>query len=187
MTDASALKRGYVIQLDGQLFQVVECQLISPGNWRAFLDTKLKNLVSGGVVSRRFRTNERVEVQYLERKEFQYLYREGANYVFMDMESFEQHFVSEDLLGDAKNYLLENMTVIVEYCNGKPMNVIPPASVDLRVVETPAAVKGATVTNQSKPATLETGLVVQVPPFVEAGELVTIDTREGKYLSRAGK
>ena len=105
----------------------------------------------------------------------------------MDNDTFEQHFFGEDIVGDAKYYLMANITVTVEFCGGKPINLTVPSSVDLKITDTQAPLKGATVTNQYKPATLESGLVIQVPPFIETGEVVSVDTRDGKYLSRAGK
>ena len=187
MIDASAIKRGFVIRIDGQLMQVVDSSMTKPGKGPAYLVTKLKNIEAGGVVDRRFRTSEKVDVVYLDRKEFQYLYKDADNYVFMDMETYEQHFFGDDVVGDAKYYLTENVTITIRFCGGKPISLEAPASVNLKIVETQAPLKGATVTNQNKPATLETGLVIQVPPFIETGEIVSVDTREAKYLGRAGK
>ena len=170
---------------DGQLYTVVERDLNTPGNWRAILQLKLKNLKSGAVTVNRVRPQDKVEQAYLDRRQMQYLYKDGSDYVFMDNETYDQYHLSGDLVGDLMLYLKEGDNVGVVMYEGKPLSVELPATVELKVVETEPSVKGATAAAQYKPATLETGLRISVPPFVAIGEKVAVDTRTGEYLSRA--
>jgi len=148
------------------------------------VQTKLRNLRTGISFEHRFRSTDTVEKAVLEEQEFEYLYHDGTSYHFMNTETFEQIALDEEVLGDAVKFLIPNLRLKVVFYQGKPMGVELPPTVDLRVVETEPTVKGATVTAVNKPATLETGLVIQVPPFVEPGDLVRVDTAEGTYLER---
>jgi elongation factor P len=170
---------------DGQLYQCLDRDLNTPGNWRAILQLKLKNLKTGSITMNRVRPQDKVEVAYLEKKDFQYLYQEGEDYIFMDTETYDQFPLPEDLLGDQMKYLKENDTVKLTMYEGKPLDIELPATVDLKVVETEPSVKGATAAAQYKPAIMETGLKVTVPPFIGVGDVLSIDTRTGEYLSRA--
>jgi elongation factor P len=170
---------------DGQLYQCLDRDLNTPGNWRAILQLKLKNLKTGSITMNRVRPQDKVEVAYLEKKDYQYLYQEGDDYIFMDTETFDQFPMPKDLLGDQMKYLKENDTVKLTTYEGKPMDIELPATVDLKVVETEPSVKGATAAAQFKPATMETGLKITVPPFISIGDVIAIDTRTGEYLSRA--
>jgi elongation factor P len=178
------LKNGMTLELDGTLFQVVEFQHVKPGKGGAFVRTKLRNLKTGGVVERTFNAGVKVGLAIVERKEMQYLYRDGEHFTFMDMESYEQLPVDAGLVGDAANYLAEGSTAQVAVHQGVPIAVELPASVSLSITQTQPAVKGDTRTNAMKPATLETGYVVQVPLFVGEGERVKVDTRSGAYIER---
>ena len=182
----SQVRKGMVIVGDdGQLYTVVDRDLNTPGNWRAILQLKLKNLKTGSIAVNRVRPQDKVEVAYFEKKDFQYLYQEGDDYVFMDTETYDQYPLPKELLGDQMKYLKENDTVKLTIYEGKPLDMELPATVELKVVETEPSVKGATAAAQFKPAIMETGLKITVPPFIAIGEVLQIDTRTGEYLSRA--
>ena len=182
----SQVRKGQVIVgEDGQLDTVVERDLNTPGNWRSIHQLKLKNLKTGSVTISRVRPADKVEMAYLDRREMQYLYKEGDDYVFMDSESFDQYTLANEMVGELMLYLKENDKAHVVMYEDKALSLDLPATVELKVVETEPALKGATAAAQYKPATLETGLKVQVPPFVGIGEVIAIDTRTGEYLSRA--
>jgi elongation factor P len=172
------------IKLNGELYRVFSFQHITPGNWRGMVQTKLKSIKSGSIIEHRFRSEDRVEQAYLETHEVEYLYSDGSDYYFMNTESFEQFHMPAELLEDAIPYMIPNIKLMIEYCEGKSIGVALPASVELRVVSTEPSLRGATVSNVNKPATLETGLVIQVPPFVNEGELIRVDTTEGKDMER---
>ena len=178
------LKRGMTLDLDGTLFQVVEFQHVKPGKGGAFVRTKLRNLKTGGVVERTFNAGVDVGLAIVERHEMQYLYRDGDDFVFMDTDSYEQHHVPEPIVGDAAGYLTEGAAATVALHEGAPMGVELGASVVLSVAHTDPGVKGDRVSGALKPATLETGLVVQVPLFVDEGDRIKVDTRTGDYLTR---
>jgi elongation factor P len=178
------LKNGMTLELDGTLFQVVEFQHVKPGKGGAFVRTKLRNLKTGGVVERTFNAGVKVGLAIVERKEMQYLYRDGEHFTFMDVESYEQLPVEAAVVGDAANYMAEGSSAQVAVHQGVAIAVELPASVPLIVKQTQPGVKGDTRTNAMKPATLETGYVVQVPLFVEEGERVKVDTRSGAYMER---
>jgi elongation factor P len=163
----------------------MEFRHVTPGKGNAVVQTRLRNLRSGSSFEQRFRSSENVERVMLETQEFEYLYQDGADYVFMNTESYEQVHLSNELLGDMVQYLLPNIKVGVEFYQEEPMGVNLPGKVNLKVVETEPSLRGATAASQNKPATLETGLVVQVPPFIEVGELITVDTSYGKYIESA--
>ncbi len=184
MIAATQIKRGMTIKLNGELYRVFSFQHITPGNWRGMVQTKLKSIRSGSIIEHRFRSEDRVEQAYLETHEMEYLYSDGTDYFFMNTENFEQIHFSADLLEDSIPFLIPNIKIQVEFHEGKPIGLDLPASVELKVVSTEPALRGATVSNVNKPATLETGLVIQVPPFVNEGEVIRVDTNEGKYLER---
>jgi elongation factor P len=178
------LKRGMTLELDRTLFQVIDFQHVKPGKGGAFVRTKLRNLKTGAVVDRTFNAGVNVGLAIVERKEMQFVYRDGDDFVFMDTESYDQHHVTSGVVGDAANYLTEGATAIVAMHEGSAIGVELPASVVLRVAKTDPGVKGDRVSGALKPATVETGLVVNVPLFVEEGDLVKVDTRSGAYLTR---
>ena len=178
------LKNGMTLDLDGVLFQVVEFQHVKPGKGGAFVRTKLRNVKSGAVLERTFNAGVKVGLAIVERKDMQYLYRDGDALVFMDMETYEQVSVPVGVAGGAERYLSEGSSAKVAMHEGNPIAVDLPASLVLTVTETQPAVKGDTRTGALKPATLETGIVVQVPLFVETGERVKVDTRSGAYIER---
>jgi elongation factor P len=182
----SQVRKGMVIVGDGgQLFHVVDRDLNTPGNWRAQLKLKLKSLKTGAITEIKVRPQDKVEQAYLDKRQMQYLYQEGDGYVFMDVENYDQITLGKEWVGEQILYLKENDNVHVTFYDGKPISLELPATVELKVTETEPSVKGATAAAQYKPATLETGLKITVPPFIAIGEVIAIDTREGKYLSRA--
>jgi elongation factor P len=178
------LKRGMTLDLDGTLFQIIEFQHVKPGKGGAFVRTKLRNLKTGAVIDRTFNAGVDVGLAIVERRDMQYLYRDGDDFVFMDAETYDQHQVPSSVVGDAASYLTEGSTAVVPVHVGNAIGVELPASVVLRVMHTDPGVKGDRVSGALKPATLETGLVVQVPLFLEEGDLVKVDTRTGQYLTR---
>ena len=185
MATTNDLKNGMTLNLDGQLWGVVDFQHVKPGKGGAFVRTKLKNVLTGKVVDRTFNAGVRVEVASVDRREMQYLYREGDEFVFMDVQDYDQPRIPAATVGDAADYLLEEQTVTVAFNDGLPLYVELPASVELTVSQTDPGVQGDRSTGGTKPATLETGAQVQVPLFITTGEKVKVDTRTGDYLSRA--
>ncbi len=179
------LKNGMTLDLEDGLFQVVEFQHVKPGKGHAFVRTTLKNARTGAVVERTFRAGERVERAIIDKREMQYLYRDGADYVFMDNENFEQLHVGQESLGDASNYVVDGSTAILLMFGTEIVGIELPAAVELAISETEPGIQGDRVSGATKPATLETGLVVAVPLFINPGERVKVDTRSGEYLSRA--
>ena len=182
--NTNELKRGMTLDLDRTLFQVIEFQHVKPGKGGAFVRTKLRNLRTGAVVDRTFNAGVDIGLAIVERREMQYVYRDGNDFVFMDTGSYEQHQVPAEVVGDLANFLIEGSTAIVAMHGGTGIGVEMPASVALRVARTDPGVKGDRVSGALKPATLETGLVAQVPLFVEEGDRVKVDTRTGEYLTR---
>jgi elongation factor P len=178
------LKNGITLELDNGLFQVVEFQHVKPGKGGAFVRTKLRNLRTGNVFDRTFNAGVRVEQAILEKQDMQFLYRDGDDYVFMDTDSYEQMQVAPAALGDAAEYLIESMTAIIATYQGEIVSVEIPASVELTVADTEPGVQGDRVSGARKPATLETGKVVQVPLFINVGDRVKVDTRSGDYITR---
>jgi len=178
------LKRGMTLDLDGTLYQVIEFQHVKPGKGGAFVRTKLRNLKTGSVTDRTFNAGVGVGLAIVERGEMQFLYRDGDSFVFMDTATYDQHSIPEAVVGDLASYLTEGATAIVAMHQASAIGVELPASVVLRVSRTDPGVRGDRVSGAMKPATLETGLVVQVPLFVEEGDLVKVDTRTGQYLTR---
>jgi len=182
----SQIRKGMVVVGDdGQLYQVMDRDLNTPGNWRAILQLKLKNLKSGSIAMNRVRPEDKVEQAYLDKREMQYIYQDGDGFVFMDTETFDQITLPQELVGELMLYMKEGDKGQVVFYEGKPLSLELPATVELKVTETEPAVKGATAAAQYKPATLETGLKITVPPFVGIGESIAVDTRSGEYLSRA--
>ncbi|MBN1571452.1 MAG: elongation factor P [Acidobacteria bacterium] len=184
MIAATQIKKGMTIKLNGELYRVFSSQHITPGNWRGMVQTKLKSIKSGSIIEHRFRSEDRVEQAYLETHEMEYLYSDGSDYYFMNTETYEQLHLPAELLEDAIPFMTPNIKLEIEFHEGKIIGVEMPPSVELRIVSTEPALKGATVSNVNKPATMETGLVIQVPPFINEGELIRVDTTEGKYLER---
>jgi elongation factor P len=179
------LKNGMVLDLDGQLWSVVQFQHVKPGKGGAFVRTTLKNVLSGKVVDRTFNAGTKVDTATVDRRPMTYLYREGDEFVFMDADTYDQVHVPAATLGDASGYLLENTDVVVAVHQGTPLYVELPTSVELVVARTDPGLQGDRSTGGTKPATLETGASVQVPLFVSTGEKVKVDTRDGRYLGRA--
>lgn len=178
------LKNGMTLELDNGLFTVVDFQHVKPGKGGAFVRTTLKNARTGAVLDRTFRAGERVEQAILEKREMQYLYADGEDYVFMDTTTYDQMNVPPQALGDAAQYLVPQATAILAMHRGEIVNVEIPASVELAVAETEPGVQGDRVSGARKPATLETGKVIQVPLFVNTGDRVRVDTRSGEYITR---
>jgi elongation factor P len=183
-TSTNDFKNGMTLNLDGTLFQIVEFQHVKPGKGGAFVRTKLRNLKTGGVVERTFNAGVKVGMAIVERKDMQYLYKDGDNFLFMDLQTYDQIGVPAAIVGDLGGYLGEGSTAQVALHVGTPIGIELPASVVMTVVETQPAVKGDTKTNTLKPATVDTGLVVQVPLFVSEGERIKVDTRSGAYIER---
>ena len=179
------LRNGMTLELSDGLFQVVDFQHVKPGKGGAFVRTTLRNVRSGGVVDRTFRAAEKVERAHIDKREKQFLYRDGADLVFMDTETFDQANVSEAALGDAAQYLVVGASVTLQQFGDEIIGTDLPASVELAVADTEPGIQGDRVSGARKPATLETGLVVQVPLFVNVGDRVKVDTRSGEYLTRA--
>jgi len=178
------LKNGLVLNLDGQLWTVVEFQHVKPGKGGAFVRTKLKSVLSGKVVDRTFNAGVKVETASVDKRTMQFLYREGSDFVFMDMESYDQMHVPAPTVGDAANFLLENHDVVVAVHNNAPLYVELPSSVELTIEYTEPGLQGDRSTGGTKPARLETGYEIGVPLFITAGEKVKVDTRSGDYLGR---
>jgi elongation factor P len=179
------LKNGMTLNIDGQLWTVVEFQHVKPGKGGAFVRSKLKNVMSGKVVDRTFNAGVKVDVANVDRREMQYLYREGEDFVFMDTRDYDQPRIPAEVVGDGKNFLLEEQMVTVAFNDGTPLYIELPAAVELTITQTDPGVQGDRSTGGTKPATLETGAQVQVPLFISTGEKVKVDTRTGEYLSRA--
>jgi elongation factor P len=182
---ATRLKKGMIIKLDNELFRIHDLMHVTPGNLRGFVRVKARNLRTQTMTEQKLRSEDVIERATLEEKEMQFLYSDGDGFHFMDTESYEQIHMDGDTLGDAVGYLKPEMTIRVEFYGTEPVGIELPQTVDLKVIETVPAIKGATATNQLKPATLETGVVVQVPPFVGEGDVIRVNTDTGEYLARA--
>ena len=179
------LRPGLAVKMDGKLYVVTEVEHRTPGNLRAFIQAKLKGVPEGSTIEKRLRSGEEVEQVDLDRRDAEYLYDEADAMVMMDLETYDQFHLSHDLTGDATKYIKPNTQVSVLFSEGNPVSMELPKTVDLLVAETTPVVKGATATNQLKEATMETGLVTRVPPFIEAGETLRLSTSDGSYLSRS--
>jgi elongation factor P len=185
MIAATQIRPGMIIKFNNELHSIFSMVHRTPGNLRGFVQAKMRNLRSGSMIEHRFSSEDKVERVALDEQEMEYLYDDGEDYHFMNTETFEQMHLNKEALGDGVNYLVANMKVNIEFYEGKPISVELPPSVELTVVETEPGLKGATVSNVTKPAKLETGLIVQVPPFINEGERIRVSTSEGTYLERA--
>lgn len=184
MINATQLRTGMIILHGGDLYRVASVKHLTPGNKRGFMQTKLKNLRTGLGTEHKFRSEDRVEQATLESRSMQYLYGEGDFHTFMDTENFEQISLPAEDIGDLLPFLLPNQVLEIEFFEGKPVGMSPPSTVDLEVVETEPSLKGATASASYKPAKLETGVTIQVPPFIQVGDKIRVDPQEGIYLER---
>jgi len=184
MYSTSDFRKGLKIEMEGEPYIIVECQHVKPGKGAAFVKTRVKSLVTGNVLDINFRSGDKVDEPNLEQREMQYLYREGDDYHFMDQQNYEQLVIKKDQLGESADYLQENVSVKILFHNRKPLGAEVPIFVELKVVSTDPGIKGDTASGGSKPATLETGKVVNVPLFINEGDRVKIDTRNGMYVER---
>ena len=185
MIQATQLKRGMVIKHDNDLYRVVETQHKTPGNLRGMVQAKIRHLKSGSINEHRFRSVDMVERAILDETEMEYLYSEGDMHHFMNNETYEQIGLSSEVLGDAAQYLIPNIKLKIEMYEGRPVGIELPLTVEMKVVETEPAIKGASVSNVGKPARMESGLMVSVPPFIAEGDVIRIDTATGSYIERA--
>ena len=182
---ATQMRPGMVIKHNNDLHTVFSVEHRTPGNLRAFIQAKLRNLRTGAMFEHRFRSSDPIDKITVDQVKMEYLYQDGENHVFMNTENYEQLHLGKDVLGDAVDYLTPNLQISVEFYDDKPVGVELPQTVDLKIVETEPGLKSATASSVTKPAKTETGLVVQVPPFINEGETIRVDTSEGAYLSRA--
>ncbi|MBG6238097.1 elongation factor P [Mycetocola sp. CAN_C7] len=184
MASTADIKNGIVLNIDGQLWNVIEFQHVKPGKGGAFVRTKLKNVVSGKTVDRTYNAGTKIEIENVDRRDFTYLYNDGEAFVFMDVADYDQLTVPATVVGDAANFMLENQSVTVALNNGNPLYVELPASVVLEITYTEPGLQGDRSTGGTKPATVETGYEIQVPLFLEQGTKVKVDTRTGDYMGR---
>jgi elongation factor P len=185
MIAATQLRPGMVVKFNNELHTIFSMVHRTPGNLRGFVQAKMRNLRSGSMIEHRFSSEDKVERVTLDQQEMEYMYDDGEFFYFMNTENYEQMHLTKDLLGDAVNYLIPQLKVDVEFYEGKAISVELPPSVEMTVTETEPSLKGATVSNVTKPATMDTGLVVQVPPFIAQGEKIRVNTTDGSYLERA--
>lgn len=174
-----------IVKIENELYRVFDRQHVTPGNLRGFVRLKMRSLRTNTMSEQKLRSEDIVERATLEEKQMQYLYNDGEGYHFMDTESYEQIHLSSEYLGDSVGFLKPEMTISVEFYGEQPVGIELPPTVDLKVVETMPGIKGATATNQTKPATLETGVVIQVPPFISEGDMIRVNTETGEYQTRA--
>lgn len=179
------MKKGMLIKIGEDLFRVLDLQHVTPGNLRGFVRVRFRNIRNGSLSDQKLRSEDTVERAVLDERQMQYLYKDGDSYHFMDTETYEQMHMSAEALGESVNYIMPEATIAVEFYGSEPVGIELPVTVDLKVVDTVPGIKGATASNQIKPATLETGLVVNVPPFINPGDTVRVSTETGEYLSRA--
>jgi elongation factor P len=184
MIQATQLRPGMVVKFNNELHSVFSMTHRTPGNLRGFVQAKMRNLRSGSMIEHRFSSEDRIEKAILEEHEMEYLYDDGEFFYFMNIESYEQIHLTKDFLGDCVEYLIPQLKVTVVFYEGKPISVEPPQTVDMKVIETEPGIKGATVSNVQKPAKMETGLMVAVPPFVNIGDVIRVNTSEGTYQER---
>jgi elongation factor P len=182
---ATRLKKGMLVKIEQDLFRVLELQHVTPGNLRGFVRVKFRNIRSGTLSDQKLRSEDTMDRATLDEREMQYLYQDGDDYYFMDTSSYEQIHINSEALGDSTNYLKAEMTINVEFYGTEPVGIELPVTVDLKVLDTVPGIKGATASNQVKPATVETGLVVNVPPFINTGDVIRVSTDTGEYLARA--
>lgn len=187
MINATQLRKGMIIKLDEELYKILETTHVTPGKGQALMQTKLRKLKDYTLHDYRFRSKDRVEQIYLEEIEMEYLYQDGENYIFMNLENYEQIKLDEDTIGSALNYLIPNVVFTIEMYEGEPVGINPPLTLELKVIKTEPFLKGATQTASNKPATLETGISLNVPQFISEGDVIRIDTRDDKYLERVKK
>ncbi|MBM3796061.1 MAG: elongation factor P [Acidobacteria bacterium] len=185
MISSTALRPGMVIKFNNELYSIFKTEHRTPGNLRGFVQAKMRRLANGSMTEHRFSSEDRVERAILDEHEMEFLYSDGQDYHFMNTETYEQMHLSGEMLGDAVNYLIPQFKVTVVFYDDKPISVDLPPSVEMVIVETEPGLKGATVSNVTKPAKMETGMVVQVPPFINGGEKIRISTADGSYLERA--
>jgi len=185
MISTNDFSTGLTIELDDDIYQVINFEHSKSGRGGAFVRTKLKSLTDGHVMNKTFRAGEKVKQAHIETKNMQYLYKDGDKHVFMDVDTYEQTFLNTETLGEKLKYLKDNMTIEVSFYEGRPIDINLPTSVELEVTYAPPAVKGDTVSGGTKEVELETGLKLQVPLFIESGTVIKVDTRTGEYLSRA--
>jgi elongation factor P len=181
---ATRLRKGMLVKLGNDLFRVLDLQHVTPGNLRGFVRAKFRNIRNGSLSDQKLRSEDSVERAVLDEREMQYMYRDGDSFHFMDTATYEQLHIDSEALGDAANYLISEATIKVEFYGSEPVGIELPLTVDLKVEDTVPGIKGATASAQVKPATLETGLVVQVPPFINVGDLVRVNTETGEYLKK---
>jgi elongation factor P len=182
---ATQLRKGMIVKIDNKLFRIFDRQHVTPGNLRGFVRVKMRNIQNGSMAEEKFRSEDIVERVSLEQKEMQYLYNDNDGYHFMDTATYDQVQLQADLIGDLVGFLKPEMSVEVEFYGENPIGIELPQTVDLKVVSTMPAIKGATATNQTKPATLETGVIIQVPPFIGEGDVIRVNTETGEYQTRA--
>ena len=184
MIDATQIRKGMLVIMNGTLYRVMEMQLITPGRWKAMVQTKLRNIQNGSQTEHRFRSEERLEQARLDELEMEYLYEQSGEYFFMNLETYETVRIEAEAIGEGVGYLKPNIVITIQLFEGKPIGVVLPNSVDLKVVTTEPSLKDATRSAVNKPATLETGLVITVPQFIKEGDVIRVDTRESKYIER---
>jgi elongation factor P len=182
---STQLRPGMVVKFNNELHTVFKMEHRTPGNLRGFVQAKMRNFRTGSMMEHRFSSEDKIEKASLDEQEMEYLYDDGEYFYFMNTETYEQMHLTKELLGDATNFLIPNLKVKVQFYEGSPLSVDLPPTVDLKVLETEPGIKGATVSNVTKPAKLETGLVVQVPPFIVEGEKIRVSTAESAYMERA--
>ncbi|RCK74042.1 MAG: Translation elongation factor P [Ignavibacteriae bacterium] len=184
MATTSDFRNGLTIRMDGEIWTIVEFQHVNPGNWRAFVRTKLKNIKSGKVIETRFRAGETIDIVRIERKEYQFLYHDGTSLICMDKDTYDQISVQEDVVGEGSKYLKDGENLEILFNGNEIIGVELPITVELEVIETVPGVKGDTATGGTKPAKVETGATVNVPLFINEGDIIKVDTRTGEYLER---
>jgi len=185
MISAGDFRKGITVEIDNQVYVIVDFQHVKPGKGAAFVRTKIKNIMTGSVLDKTFNPSEKLPRANVDTKEMQYLYNDGEMYHFMDTKTYEQIALTGEQVGDAMKYVKENMSVTIRFFKGAPFSVEPPNFVELKIIQTEPGVKGDTVTGASKPATLETGAIVNVPLFINEGEIIRVDTRTEEYMERA--
>ncbi|MCL6119900.1 MAG: elongation factor P [Deltaproteobacteria bacterium] len=184
MYSTTDFKKGLKIEMDREPYEIIDFQHVKPGKGGAFVRTKLKSLISGKVIDRTLRAGEKVETPNIEEKNMQYLYNEGNDFIFMDNETYDQVHIDKEACAESAGFLLENINVKVLYYNGKPINIETPNFIDVKITQTEPGLRGDTVSGATKPATLETGLVINVPLFLNEGDLIKVDTRTKSYIER---
>ncbi len=183
--NANDLRPGMVINHNGELFSIHKAEHRTPGNLRAFVQARMRNLRTGAMIDHRFRSEDNVERAVIDEVDMQYLYADGDSFYFMNTSTYEQIHLAKDVVGDRAQFMMPDVILKIDFYEGRPIDISLPGTVDLKVVETEPGIKGASATNVTKAAKMETGLVVQVPPFIDEGEVIRIDTSNGSYLARS--